>query len=94
MNKVQTSTLLFQSDDWESLGSISAISQYGEEESFALYVKIIKGKEFYQTRPLLTTAGGYIPKYSVTRGNFTFKGKHYNAKFSVFNTTYYFNITN
>lgn len=91
MNKELITTMVNQSGDWESLGNISAISQYGEKESFGLFVKVIGGKEFYQVRPLFNK-GGYIPKYSVTRGNYVFKGVKYNAKFSVYSATYYFNI--
>lgn len=91
VNNDLITTMVNQSGDWESLGNISAISQYGENKSFALFVKVIGGKEFYQVRPLFNK-DGYIPKYSVTRGNYTFKGGHYNAKFSVYSTTYYFNI--
>lgn len=81
--------LLAQSGSWESLGSISAISQYGEKKTFGLFVRVIGGKEFYQVRVYFS---GTYNSYSVARGKFLFKGNEYNAKFSYFNTTYYFNI--
>ena len=87
---IQQSNSIQQGDDWERLGSISAISEYGKKESFGLYVKVIAGEKYYQVRKYYSNNG--FSSYSVARGRFTFKGKEYNAKFSYFDITYYFNI--
>ena len=47
---IQQSNSIQQGDDWEKLGSISAISEYGKKESFGLYVKVIAGEKYYQVR--------------------------------------------
>ena len=92
-NKELNVSSLYQKGDWESLGDISAVSQYGKIEPFGLFVKSVNGKEFYQVRPSkIYRVGEIIPKYSVTLGNYIFKGVKYNAKFSIYSTTYYFNI--
>ena len=88
-NKFCTSLIHQSDDEWESLGSITAISEYGEKKSFGLFVRVIGGKEFYQAR---VYSGKIFTSLSVTRGKFTFKGKEYNAKFSYFKVTYYCNI--
>ena len=90
MNNVPTTNLKYQSN-WECLGSISAISQYGETESFMLFVKVIGEKEFYKVEPQIQSIS-YSLSYSVTKGKYSFKGKNYNAKFSVHRTDYYFNL--
>ena len=92
-NKELNVSSLYQKGDWESLGDISAVSQYGKIEPFGLFIKSVNGKEFYQVRPSkIYRVGEIIPKYSVTLGNYIFKGVKYNAKFSIYSTTYYFNI--
>lgn len=90
MNNAPTSSLIYQSEDWEKLGSISAISEYGIKETFILFVKVIGRNSYYQVRKYYS--GNSYSHYAVARGRFVFKGKKYNAKFTQWETTYYFNL--
>ena len=87
-----TNTFSFQqSKGWESLGNITAISYYGKYESFGLFAKNINGVTYYSVRHLFNK-GGYIPEYRVSLGKYNFRQKTYNAKFTVYETVYYFNL--
>lgn len=77
-------------DDWEKLGGITAISEYGSKESFELYVKNIGFRQYYQVRKYWGAKSH--SSYSVSLGKFIVKGKEYTAKFYHFDTAYYFNI--
>ncbi len=81
-----------QTSGWESLGSITAVNGNGESDLFILYVKTIGLKEHYKVGEQLKKTGGVDYYYNVTLGNYVVGGKKYNAKFTKFYTTYYFNI--
>ena len=83
-----------QTSSWEYLGDIQGVSEeFSGSYTVKLYVRIIEEREFYQVRYNNSTG----PQTSaVTRGNFSCKGKRYNAKFIVdfmgAKYSYYFNL--
>ena len=79
-----------QFSEWESLGTMTAISYYGRYEQFGLFVKTIRGMTYYQVRRYYSV-NNYINSL-VTLGKFTHKQKTYNAKFIMSNVVYYFDL--
>lgn len=69
-----------QQDKWAELGNVTLVNEYWKIDA-VLYVRIIEKNKFYRVK----MDGKY---YSVSIGEYIFKGKKYNAKAD----SYYFNI--
>ena len=70
-----------QTSDWEYLGTTEYYRLTNQRAgNGAIYVKIIGNKAFYQIR--IKMWDGSIGSFKVTEGDYTVRGKKYNAKFS------------
>lgn len=70
-----------QSSDWEYLGTTEYYRLTNQRAgNGAIYVKVIGNKAFYQIR--IKMWDDSIRSFKVTEGDYTVRGKNYNAKFS------------
>lgn len=78
---IYDSSEIQQASDWEYLGSTEYYRITNERAgNGAIYVKVIGNKAFYQIR--IKMWDGSIGSFKVTEGDYTVRGKKYNAKFS------------
>lgn len=80
-NSISESIEVQQTSNWEYLGNSDYYRITNERAGTgSIFVRVISGRTFYQIR--IKQFDGSIASFNISMGDFTIRGRKYNAKFS------------